>query len=69
MAYHREADRMVVFDNVNKTTTVIVLADTSDGIDVRQAFEAASQAVDDIVDGDAEDARVQHLPEPDRDPG
>ncbi|GAB6165642.1 anthranilate synthase component I [Thermostilla marina] len=44
-------DQMVVFDHINKTIDVIVLADTSrPGISVKQSYDRACRRIDEIVD-------------------
>jgi len=42
-------DRMVVFDNVNKTLTVIALARLDESFDARSAYEDACGRVDELV--------------------
>lgn len=42
-------DHLLVFDNVEKTLTVIVLADVSGGVDPQAAYREASDRVDELV--------------------
>lgn len=42
-------DRMVVFDNVSKTMSVIALAKLTDQVEPRQAFDGACSAIDEMV--------------------
>ncbi|MEO0531912.1 MAG: anthranilate synthase component I [Planctomycetota bacterium] len=43
-------DHLLVFDNVDKTLTVLVLADTSETTDLQAAYEEASRRVDELVE-------------------
>lgn len=42
-------DHLLVFDNVDKTLTVLVLAKTGDGADLRAAYNEACERVDELV--------------------
>jgi len=66
---------MVVFDHIHKTLFVVALAETGEGVDLRQSYDAACRRVDelvaqlqqpdvdlhvtDLVDADPDELRVQ----------
>ncbi|TWT86771.1 Anthranilate synthase component 1 [Pseudobythopirellula maris] len=60
-------DHMLVFDNVQKTLTVIALANTTDGADLDKDYQEACERVDSLVD--ALTSREAALPPSDIDTG